>query len=367
MKHTAEEMLREALAAWSWPATVTEAARYGNGHINDTFLGTTEEGALYIIQRINTDIFTDPDGLMNNIKLVTDHIRNKVASRGGDTSREVMTIVPTLDGKLYYTDINGSAWRVYDFVTDSLSLDRPRNTDDSYLAIKAFGEFASSLADFDASLLVESIKDFHNTPKRYSALINAITANVYGRAEKVGDEIKFAQAHESFTRKLVTSGLPLRVTHNDTKLSNVLLDDETGEAVCVIDLDTVMPGTVLYDFGDAIRFGASTAAEDEPDTSKIALDMDLFKAFTRGFISEVKGSLTETELRMLPLGIKVITCELAMRFLTDYIDGDLYFKVRSPEHNLIRARAQMKLAADMQNKFDDMNRIVAQVAAQVRK
>lgn len=346
------------ITKFAFSGKIKSTERYGSGHINDTFLGTTEEGAWYIIQRINTDIFTDPDGLMNNIKLVTDHIRNKVASRGGDTSREVMTIVPTLDGKLYYTDINGSAWRVYDFVTDSLSLDRPRNTDDSYLAIKAFGEFASSLADFDASLLVESIKDFHNTPKRYSALINAITANVCGRAEKVGDEIKFAQAHESFTRKLVTSGLPLRVTHNDTKLNNILLDNNSGEALCVIDLDTVMPGYAVTDFGDYVRFCCTTAAEDETDLSKVDIDLDMFERCVAGFIEGCGDRLSTDELRLLPDGAIMMTLECGIRFLTDYLEGDTYFRTSYSEHNLVRCRNQFRLVERMEANIDTMRKAV---------
>ncbi len=347
-----------AIVNFAFDGKIKSAERYGSGHINDTFLGITESGKLYIIQRINTDIFTDPDGLMNNIKLVCDHVRSKVAARGGDVKREVMNIVPTLDGKLFYTDVNGSAWRVYDFVTDSLSLDRPRGEEDSYLAIKAFGEFASSLADFDASLLCESIKDFHNTPKRYSTLMNAVTEDKLGRANMVESEIKFAHAHEKFTRKLIKSDLPLRVTHNDTKLNNILLDSVTGNALCVIDLDTIMPGYAVTDFGDYVRFCCTTAAEDEADLSKVDIDLKLFEQCVAGFIAGCGGGLTEQELRLMPDGAIMMTLECGIRFLTDYLEGDTYFRIAYSEHNLVRCRNQFRLVERMEANIDKMREIV---------
>ncbi len=336
------------ITRFDFDGKIISAERYGSGHINNTFLGLSETGKKYIIQRINTDIFTNPTGLMNNIKLICDHIRAKIVARGGDVSREVMTIVPTLSGELCYTDDNAGVWRVYDFVTDSVSLDRPRNSDDSYLAIKAFGEFASSLADFDASLLCESIKDFHNTPKRYSALLKAVTENAVQRAEGVENEIKFCHIHESFTRKLIKSNLPIRVTHNDTKLNNILLDRASGNALCVIDLDTVMPGYAVTDFGDYVRFCCTTAAEDEADLSKVKLDIDMFEKCVAGFIAGCGGSLTEQELRLLPDGAIMMTLECGMRFLTDYLNGDTYFRIAYPEHNLVRCRNQFRLVESME-------------------
>ncbi len=343
---------------FAFDGEIISAERYGSGHINDTFLGISDKGTRYIIQSINTDIFTNPEGLMNNIKLVTDHIRAKVTARGGDTSREVMNIVPTTAGKLYYTDINGRAWRVYDFVTDSLSLDRPRNTSDSFLAIKAFGEFASNLADFDASKLTESIPDFHNTPKRYSALMSAVTDDVCSRATTVESEIKFAHIHEKFIRKLIKSGLPLRVTHNDTKLNNILLDAPSGNALCIIDLDTVMPGYAVTDFGDYVRFCCSTAAEDEPDLSKVDIDLEMFETCVTGFIEGCGDGLTEDELRLMPDGAIMMTLECGMRFLTDYLQGDTYFRIAYPEHNLVRCRNQFRLVECMEANIDLMRSTV---------
>ncbi len=346
------------LPFFAFDGKIVSTERYGSGHINDTFLGITEAGKQYIIQRINTDIFTDPEGLMNNIKLVCDHIRQKIAARGGDTSREVMTIVPTLDGKLYCTDVNGSAWRVYDFVTDSLSLDRPRDDSDSYLAIKAFGEFTASLADFDASLLCESIPDFHNTPKRYSALMNAVTEDNVSRAVSAEHEIKFVHTHEKFTRKLVKSGMPLRVTHNDTKLNNILLDAPSGKALCVIDLDTIMPGYAMTDFGDYVRFCCTTAAEDESDLSKVDFDIDMFEKCVAGFIAGCGGDITQEELRLLPDGAIIMTLECGIRFLTDYLEGDTYFRTEYPEHNFVRCRNQFRLVERMEANLDKMRDII---------
>lgn len=269
------EQIDNIITQFAFCGKIKSVKRYGNGHINDTFICIAENGTKYIVQRINTDIFKNPDGLMNNIKLVTDHIRDKAAARGGDIGREVMTVIPTADGRLYCTDINGSSWRAYLFVTDSLCLDRPRSAQDSFLAAKAFGEFACLLADFDASRLVEVIPDFHNTPKRYSALMNAVRENKCARAVSAEHEIKFARSREQFTHRLISSDLPMRVTHNDTKLNNLLLDRASGNVICIIDLDTVMAGCAVTDFGDYVRFCCSTAAEDEADLSKVDIDLAL--------------------------------------------------------------------------------------------
>ena len=345
------------------------AESHGGGHINDTFLVNTEKGEkYYILQRINTAVFKNAEALMENIILVTDFLREKIARDGGDPQRETMNVVLTKDGKTLYQDEEG-CWRVYMFIDGTMTMQTCENAEQFYLSACAFGHFQKLLADFPADKLCESIPSFHNTKSRYLDFEAAVEKDVCGRAASVAEEIAFVRAHKEFAATLVdmqeSGELPLRVTHNDTKLNNVLLDKKTRKSLCVLDLDTVMPGLSLYDFGDSIRFGAATAAEDEADLSKMGLNLHLFEIYTKGFM-EACPSLTQKEIEMLPTGARILTLELAMRFLTDYLDGDRYFKAAYPDHNLVRARAQMKLVADMEEKWDEMHRIVAQVAAQVR-
>jgi len=360
--------IQSALGGFQFEGRFRSFEEVRSGHINHTFRLTFENpGRGYILQRINTNVFKDPRLVMENIRKVTGHLRDGLIRSGVSPRRRVLEFIPALDGSLLFEDESGQCFRAYHFVGNARAYDRVEKPEHFREAGRAFGEFQSLLSDFEVSELGETIPDFHNTPKRFRHFEAAVEEDKVGRLKSARAEAAFFLDRRGVTGEIVgrieSGAFPLRVTHNDTKINNVLIDEDTGKAICVIDLDTVMPGSVLYDYGDAIRFGASTAAEDEPDASKIALDMELFRQFTRGFLSETNGFLTEAEIRLLPLGIKVITCELAMRFLTDYIDGDLYFKIKSPDHNLIRARAQMALLVDVEKKFDSLQQYVNDLVA----
>lgn len=333
---------------------------YGNGHINDTYLVSECPG--YIIQRINTSIFTDPDGVMENIEAVTLHIKKKLIELGRNPETDTLTIVKTLDGKNLYKTPDGSCYRVFKFIGNGQSFDKVTSTDMLFSAAKAFGEFQYMLTDFPAEKLNETIKNFHNTPWRVDCLKKAIEENRAGRLELVADETEFSLSMESEI-SLVTDGIadgtiPLRVTHNDTKINNVLIDPKTWRGVAVIDLDTVMPGSLLYDFGDGLRTGGAMAAEDETDLSRVGLDMSLFKAFTKGFLDGIGPNITERELELLPYSVFLLTYECGIRFLADYLNGDTYFKIHRPNHNLDRARAQFAMCKDILSKLDEMSDIV---------
>ena len=331
---------------------VTDVKTCGNGHINSTYIITVESGQRYILQILNTAIFKDPMGVMDNIVAVTDHIRKGLAEAGEDIERGTMRVVLTKDGKNGYTDGEGLFWRAYDFVENTvcrLTVDSP----ETFARVgEAFGDFQRRLSDFDASKLIESIPNFHNTKKRYADFLAAVERNAAGRVDSVAKEIKFitdrAEKCALIVDALESGDLPLRVTHNDTKLSNILLDEVTEEAVCIIDLDTVMPGLSLYDFGDSIRTGAASAAEDEPDLDKVHFLPEMFKAYARGFIKGTGGALTEREVQMLPDGGYIITLEQAIRFLGDYLDGDTYYHIDYPDHNLVRSRTQLKLVDEIE-------------------
>ncbi len=344
--------------------TLVEGAPYGFGHINSTHCLVLEnEGkrTRYILQKINNSIFTDVDGLMNNILYVTEHIRKK-NSDSPDADRCTLTVIPSVEGKLYYEDSDGSFYRVYLFVEGTVALQAVENPEQLYTLGAAFGNFQNQLADFDASKLVETIKNFHNTADRYRLFEEAVKNNIAGRADSVKEEIEFVRSRKADTSVLVDllkeGKIPLRVTHNDTKLNNILFDDKDLHAVCIIDLDTVMPGLVHYDFGDSIRFGASTGAEDEKDLSKIEMSLELFEMYAKGFLSACGSKLNDVEISMLPFSAKLLTFECGIRFLTDYLNGDTYFKIHRPEHNLDRCRTQFKLVYDMENKMEQMKSIV---------
>ncbi len=332
--------------------------RYGCGHINVTYLLVTDTGHRYILQKINSHIFKDVQGLMGNIQAVTSYLHSRVSD-----PRETMTVIPTLEGGSYYFDGQEGYYRVYDFVEGSLCLQAAETVEDFYQSAVGFGRFQQMLADFPARELCEVIPNFHNTIDRYRIFHEVLDRYPMGRAKDVQPEIDFVLAREqeagTLHRMRETGELPLRVTHNDTKLNNVLLDEKTRKALCVIDLDTVMPGLSLYDFGDSIRFGAATAAEDEKDLSKMEMSLDLFRTYTRGFLGACPG-LTHKEVELLPMGAKTMTLECGLRFLTDYLDGDHYFAVHREGHNLDRARTQFKLVADMESKWDRMAKIVAE-------
>ena len=349
--------LLDILRGFQLDAEPVSCAPYGCGHINATYLAVTASGRRYILQKINHHTFRDVAGLMENITAVTEFLRTKT-----DDPRSVLTLVRTHEGASYLHAQEGY-WRVYNFVEDTLCLQLPETDEDFYQSAVGFGTFQQLLADFPAEKLHETIPNFHNTPDRYRAFLDVLNRDPMGRAAQVQPEIDFAlarQAEMAALQAALTAGeLPLRVTHNDTKLNNVLLDAKTRKALCVIDLDTVMPGSSLYDFGDSIRFGAATAAEDERDLSKMELSLERFRAFTRGYIRACPN-LTQKEVELLPLGAKAMTMECGVRFLTDYLDGDHYFAVHRAGQNLDRARTQFKLAADMEKKWSDMQKIVAE-------
>jgi len=336
---------------------------YGNGHINDTFLVVSQKR--YILQRMNTSIFTRPVELMENILGVTGNIRKKTAAIGGDVARCSLTVVPTLDGARYFCDSTGGYWRLYDFVEGTVTKESVEDANDFYTCAKAFGGFQEMLADYPAETLSEPIANFHNTPWRYDNLMRAVAADKCGRLSSVLPEVEFAKEREEFCKVLenarAAGELPLRVTHNDTKLNNILFDEKSAAPVCVIDLDTVMPGYSVTDFGDSIRFGANTAVEDETDLSKVTLDLDLFKVYVKGFIEGCNGSLTEKEIELLPEGAMMMTLECGLRFLTDHLEGDTYFKIHREGHNLDRARNQFALVADMERKLDQMRAIIQEI------
>ena len=351
---------------FAFDGTVSDLKVCGNGHINSTYIVTVENGKRYILQILNTAIFKDPVGVMNNIVAVTDHIRKGLAEAGEDTERGTMRVVLTKEGANGYTDDEGRFWRAYDFVEGTvcrLTVDSP----ETFARVgEAFGDFQRRLSDFDATKLIESIPNFHNTKKRYADFLAAVERNAAGRVDSVREEIRFitdrADKCALIVDALACGDLPLRVTHNDTKLSNILLDEVTEEAVCIIDLDTVMPGSSLYDFGDSIRTGAASAAEDEPDLDKVHFLPEMFKAYARGFIKGTGGALTETELQMLPDGGYIITLEQAIRFLADYLDGDTYYHTDYPDHNLVRARTQLKLVAETEACMEELREFVKGLA-----
>ena len=351
------ENLFEVLRAFRLDAKPVSCEPYGCGHINVTYLAVMESGRRYILQKINNNTFRDVAGLMENITAVTEFLRTKT-----DDPRSVLTLVKTHDGASYL-HAQDAYWRVYDFVEDSICLQLPETDEDFYQSAVGFGTFQQLLTDFPAAKLHETIPNFHNTPDRYRALLETLKRDPMHRAAQVQPEIEFAlarQAEMSTIQNALTAGeLPLRVTHNDTKLNNVLLDAKTRKALCVIDLDTVMPGSSLYDFGDSIRFGAATAAEDEKDISKMEMSLDRFRVFTRGYVRACPG-LTAKELELLPMGAKTMTMECGVRFLTDFLDGDHYFAVHREGQNLDRCRTQFKLVADMEKKWDEMQKIVAE-------
>lgn len=336
-----------------------------NGHINRTYFLTFKNGdskKRYVMQMINTDIFKKPDEVMENIVNVTQHIRDGYIAKGIDPDRRTLHVVWTRSGKWGHVDRRGIYWRVYDFVEDSDCFMQVESAEMFTKVGYAFGQFQRQLADFDASVLHESIPNFHNTEWRFENLKTAIRENKSGRAHLIPDDIKFALDREEITsyinRSIADGSLSLRVTHNDTKLNNLMIDKATGEGICVIDLDTVMPGSVLADFGDSIRFGASSAAEDETDLDKVYCRLDMFDAYAKGFIEGLEGSLSESEIRALPMGAIILTYETGIRFLSDYLDGDVYFRTTYPDHNLDRARNQFKLVRDMESKLDEMKAIV---------
>ena len=343
------------------------------GHINDTYIVEykTQEGNVvrYLLQRINTNVFKMPVELMENVMGVTSHLRKKIKENGGDPSRETLTVYPTKDGKNYYMAQDGGCWRMYNFVEDTFSISELTNPEDFKNAAISFGNFQKLLADYPIDSLHETIVNFHNTVSRFNDFKIAFENNISGRKDQAIPEAEFVLAREKdcgvITAMLENGELPVRVTHNDTKLNNILFDNKTKKGLCVVDLDTVMPGSSLYDFGDSIRFGANTAAEDEKDLSKVSLSLEYFKAYVDGYLESAGDSLTENEIDYLPFSAKLLTLECGMRFLADFFNGDVYFKTEYPEHNLVRARTQFKLVEDIEAKFEEMKAIVEEAKKRI--
>ncbi|MCD8046962.1 MAG: aminoglycoside phosphotransferase family protein [Clostridiales bacterium] len=361
-----DEFINDIARNFQFEGRLVSRKPYGSGHINDTWLlvfdrtdGTQKK---VILQRMNREVFEKPVELMENIVSVTAYLRERISQNGGDPERETLNVIPTCDGRSYYMDATGEYWRAYHFIEDASCYDRVEKPEDFYESAVTFGHFQGLLADYPAETLHETIPGFHDTKARFAVFQQAVAEDVMGRAADVRKEIQFVLDREDvadyFTDLLAAGELPLRVTHNDTKLNNIMIDNATGKGICVIDLDTVMPGLAMNDFGDSIRFGASTADEDERDLSKVSCSMELFDIYTKGFLEGCAGKLTPKEIELLPMGAKVMTFECGMRFLTDYLQGDTYFKIHREGHNLDRCRTQFKLVADMERKWDEMQAIV---------
>ena len=364
MKSVTEPILCAAASAFDFGGPmVCDPHHYGEGHINDTFVvWRADHTKRFILQRINTDTFTDPAGLMENICGVTRHLRTKIQAEGGDPRRECLNVIPTLSGAAYYIDSECNAWRAYDFVENTVCLQQVGCEADFRTVAETLGKFQNQLEDYPASTLHETIARFHDTPNRYANFEKALAADALGRAKTIAPEIAFIHAREKdchvLLDQLAAGEIPLRVTHNDTKINNVLLDEATGKGICVIDLDTVMPGLSAYDFGDSIRTGANDCAEDEPDQSKVHFDLHLYEVFAKGYLSTAGSTMHTAEKKSLAWGAKLMTLECGIRFLTDYLEGDHYFHIARPDHNLDRARTQFTLVRQMEEVFDQMLEIV---------
>jgi len=351
--------LAAVAAAFEIPGRFVSAEPYGSGHINDTFRVATLPAGLPVftlIQRINHHVFRSPADVMRNIERVTAHLARKVAAEP-DSDRRVLALIPTRAGSFSHVDAGGNTWRAYRFISGASSYDQVQSPQQAFAAARAFGEFQQQLADLPAPPLAETIPGFHHTPARFEQFQRALADDFLNRAAQCRAEIDFALAREAFASVLVRAGLPARVTHNDTKLNNVLFDDSTGEALCVIDLDTVMPGFAAYDFGDLVRTSTSPAAEDERDLSRVTFELPLFEALVGGYLSSATF-LTQQERELLPTGGILITFEIGLRFLADHLNGDTYFKIHREGHNLDRARTQFKLVAEMEARRREMELLV---------
>lgn len=362
-----------AAAMFDFGGEVTSVVPYGNGHINDTYAVTCSlagGSVRFILQRLNPVVFPDRAGLMRNMIAVTGFLRKAVIRDGGDPERECLRLIPLKDGSPYLTDESGDVWRATQFIENTDAYLVAESPEMFASAGEAFGKFMARLGGFDASSLFEVIPRFHDTPDRYARFLASLERNAAGRMDEAKDEIAFVRERGGgcsvITDALERGEVPVRVTHNDTKLNNVLIDTATKEAVCVIDLDTVMPGSMLYDFGDAVRVGCSTAKEDERDLSLVDFDLGLFRAFTEGYLAGAGRSVTVAELGLLPDAARLMTFECGMRFLTDFLDGDTYFKTAYPEHNLVRARTQFKLVRTMERLRPEIVRAVKAAAKQVK-
>jgi aminoglycoside phosphotransferase (APT) family kinase protein len=344
----------------------SSATPYGSGHINDTYCAVFDQSgapARIILQRINTGIFRNPAALMENIQRVTSHLAAQLDGQA-DSMRRVLSLIPTRDGRAWYQDAEGSGWRAYRFIEGARTYDTVESTQQAYEAAKAFGQFQKMLVGLPAPRLHDTIPDFHHTPKRFAAFERALSTDAANRAIHAKAEIDFAIAHQSLANVLINANLPERVTHNDTKFNNVMFDDATGEGICVVDLDTVMPGLALYDFGDMVRTATSPADEDERDLSKVGLQFPMFEALARGYLEAAGSFLTEAEKQHLVFAGKLITFEQGIRFLADFLSGDTYYKVHREQHNLDRCRTQFKLIESMEQQEETMNRLISQLVSE---
>ena len=359
--------LKAILQRFQVEGRLLDISPYGDGHINDTyfvrFLGSGNGVNPYVFQCINQSVFKKPGEVMHNMERVTAYVRDAASAAGRDPARATVSLIPTLNGRSWYRAPDGSVWRLSQFIAGARTYQRALNPEHNYYAGNAFGEFLVYLKDFPVDDLYVTIPDFHHTPKRYQAFLGAVDGDYANRANTARVEIDFITCRESLTSilmDLVAAGeMPERVTHNDTKIDNVMIDDATGEGVCVIDLDTVMPGLTVFDFGDSVRSGANTAAEDEADTARVAFDLSVFDRLAHGFLDAARDMLTPLEIDYLAFGARLITLEQGIRFLTDYLNGDTYYKTTRPGQNLDRARTQLKLVAEMESRGDQMEEIIA--------
>lgn len=361
--------INDILEQFNFKGVCTDCRVFGSGHINTTYLAAYDDCGKewkYIVQKVNPNVFKNIDKLMENVFSVTSYLRNEIRKNGGDENRETLHYIKTKNGDKFYRAEDGSCYRAYIFVSDSICYNSVDSADLFKQSGIAFGKFQRLLADFPAESLYDTLPDFHNTKKRYdNEFIPAVESNASQRKDSCTAEIDFVKERKAYCSRLVDmiddGRLPLRVTHNDTKLNNVMFDENTDRAICVIDLDTVMPGLALYDFGDSIRFGANTAAEDEADSSAVSINLDYFRAYAEGFLSEAGASLNQDEIDNLAFASLLMTFECGMRFLTDYLNGDIYFKTDYSNHNLIRAKNQFALVADMEKHMDEMNDIIKNI------
>ncbi len=360
--------LEDALYAFGFGTQCSYVKPFGEGHINETYAVymPTEAGEefAYILQRVNNNVFKDPAGVMENIFGVTEYLRNVIREEGGDPDRETLSCIKTKDGCTYFEDSEGQPWRCYNYIPNSVCYQLVEEPEQFYQSGSSFGHFLKQLGDYPASSLKETIPDFHNTVKRFANFQRAVKRDIKNRAVTCRSEIKFALERETdcgvLVRQQEEGKLPLRVTHNDTKLNNILFDADTGKGLCIIDLDTIMPGLAANDFGDSIRFGAATAEEDERNLDLMHFDISLYELYVKGYLEATEGVLTPEEIESLPWGARLMTLECGMRFLTDYLEGDTYFKTAYPEHNLVRARTQFRLVDEMEQQFEKMQEIVRQ-------
>lgn len=359
--------LEDAVYAFGFGPQCSYVKPFGEGHINETYAvympgQDGKEVPLYVLQRININVFKNPDQVMDNIFGITEYLRNIIRQEGGDLDRETLSYIKTKDGESYFEDDNGQPWRCLHYVPNSVCYQQVERPEQFYQSALSFGHFLKQLGEYPAESLYETIPQFHDTRKRFRDFVEAERKDVKNRARVCRSEIDFVLAREkdcgTLMEQLEDGVLPLRVTHNDTKLNNILFDKDTEEGLCIIDLDTIMPGLAANDFGDSIRFGASTAEEDEQDLEKVHFDIDLYEIYVKGYLEMAKEVLTPAEIESLPWGARLMTLECGMRFLADFLQGDVYFKTAYPEHNLVRARTQFRLVKEMEEQFDKMKDVL---------